>query len=117
MSDEQLDDLLAALAHTARRRMLDLLMASPGMSVKSLSSHFEFSRIATLKHLNVLEEAQLVLSRKEGRTRHLFFNPIPIQLLSDRWTTKYSAFWSERVVDLKSRIERLNDESENHKSA
>ena len=97
--------------------MLDLLMASPGMSVKALSSHFEMSRIAVLKHLKVLQEVELVLSKKEGRVRHLFFNPVPIQLLHDRWTTQYSAFWTERMADIKSRIERRAVETEEHKSA
>ncbi len=97
--------------------MLDLLMSAPGMSVKALASHFDMSRIAVLKHVRVLEEAQLILSRKVGRTRELFFNPIPLQLLHSRWTTKYSAFWSERLVDLKSRVEGRALESEEHKSA
>lgn len=117
MSEDKVDALLAALAHGGRRRMLDLLMASPGMSVKALASHFEMSRIAVLKHLKVLGEVELVLSKKEGRVRHLFFNPVPIQLLHDRWTTQYSAFWTERMADIKSRIERRAVETEEHKSA
>lgn len=112
-----MDALLAALAHSGRRRMLDLLMAQPGLTVKALASHFEFSRIATIKHLKVLEEAGLLLSEREGRERHLFFNPVPIQLLHDRWTTQYSAFWSERVVDIKSRIERRAAEAKDSKGA
>ena len=100
------DAIFFALAHAARRRMLDLLVASPGMSVKAMASHFDMSRIAVMKHLNVLEEAGLLLSKKEGRTRQMFFNPIPIQLIYDRWTTQYGAFWSQRMVDIKSRVER-----------
>ncbi len=105
MKDKQVDLVFAQLAHAGRRRMLDLLMSTPGMSVKALSSHFEMSRIAVMKHLRGLEEAGLVLSKKEGRTRRLFFNAVPIQLIYDRWTTQYSAFWSSRMVDLKSRVE------------
>ena len=97
--------------------MIDLLMATPGMSVKALASHFEMSRIAVMKHLGVLEEAELVLSRKEGRVRHLFFNPVPIQQLHDRWTTQFSAFWSERMVDLKTLVEGRVAASKDHKSA
>jgi DNA-binding transcriptional ArsR family regulator len=100
-----LDLLFSALAHPGRRRMLDLLTESPGMSVKALASHFDMSRVAVLKHVRLLEEAELVLSRKEGRTRHLYFNVVPIQLVYDRWTTRYSAFWSERVADIKTRVE------------
>lgn len=117
MDDEQVDTLLAAMAHSGRRRMLDLVMGSPGMSMKALASHFDTSRIAVLKHVRVLEEAGLVLSKKEGRVRHLFFNPVPIQLLHDRWTTKYSAFWSERLADIKSRIEGRLIDAKDNKSA
>lgn len=109
-AESDTDRVFAALAHPARRRMLDLLVQSPGASVKAVASHFEFSRIAVMKHLATLEAAGLVLSRKEGRTRKLFFNAVPIQQVYDRWTTQYSAFWAERVVDLKGRIEaRVHD--------
>ncbi len=117
MNDDRLDALLAALAHRGRRRMLDLLMAAPGMSVKALASHFEMSRIGVLKHVDLLEAAELVVSRRRGRTRHLYFNPVPIQLLRDRWTTHYSAFFAERVVDVKARVEGRAREAEEHKSA
>ena len=117
MNGKRTDSLLSALAHSGRRRMLDLLMAAPGMSVKALTSHFEISRIAVLKHIRVLEQAELILSKKSGRTRSLFFNPIPIQLIHDRWTTQYSAFWTERMVDIKARVEERVAEQKDHKSA
>ncbi len=117
MNEEALDRLLSAMAHSGRRRMLDLLIAAPGISIKALASHFDMSRVAVLKHVQVLEAAQLVLSRKEGRTRHLFFNAVPIQQIHDRWTDRYSAFWSERMIDLKQRVEGRANEQENHKSA
>ncbi|MEM7166804.1 MAG: helix-turn-helix transcriptional regulator [Planctomycetota bacterium] len=116
MKEQALDQLLAALSHTARRRILDLVMEAPGISVKALTTHFDVSRIQVLKHLDALETVDLILSKKEGRTRHLFFNPIPIQQLHDRWTTKYSAFWSERMVDIKSRVEGRIREQEEKKS-
>ena len=117
MKDGQVDALFAALAHAGRRRMLDLVMGAPGMSVKALASHFDMSRIAVLKHLRTLERVELILSRKRGRTRHLYFNPIPIQLIHDRWTTQYSAFWSERMVDVKSRIESRAAQRQENKGA
>ena len=117
MRDEQVDDLFAALAHAGRRRMLDLVMGAPGMSVKALASHFDMSRIAVLKHIRTLESVELLLSRKRGRTRHLYFNPVPIQLIHDRWTTQYSAFWSERMVDVKSRIESRAAQRQENKRA
>jgi predicted transcriptional regulator len=117
MDEERTDSLLSALAHAGRRRMLDLIKVAPGMSVKALESHFDVSRIMVLKHVRVLEEAELILTKKVGRTRHLFFNPVPIQQLHDRWTTQFSAFWSERMVDLKTRVEKRAADREDHKSA
>ena len=104
--------LFQALAHQARRQMMDLLQEAPGLTVAALASHFDISRIAVMKHLKVLETANLVLSKKSGRERHLFFNPVPIQMVYDRWTNKYSAFWSARLVDLKQRIETQNQGSQ-----
>ena len=97
--------VFAALAHPARRRIIDLLVQLPGCSVKWIASKFEFSRIAAMKHLTVLENAGLVLSEKHGRTRKLFFNPIPIQQIYDRWTTDYGSFWAGRMADIQTRVE------------
>ena len=110
------DLVFAALAHPARRRMLDLLVAAPGASVKAIASHFDISRIAVMKHLANLEAANLVLSEKHGRTRKLYFNSIPIQEIYDRWTTQYGAFWSERMTDLQARVEARAD-ARNKKNA
>lgn len=85
--------------------MLDLLVQCPGASVKAIASHFDFSRIAVMKHLAALEGAQLVISEKEGRVRRLYFNPVPIQQIYDRWTTQYSGFWAERMVDIQATVE------------
>jgi predicted transcriptional regulator len=112
MSATDSDQLFQALAHQARRQMMDLLQEAPGLTVAALASHFDISRIAVMKHLKVLETANLVLSKKSGRERHLFFNPVPIQMVYDRWTNKYSAFWSARLVDLKQRIETQNQGSQ-----
>ena len=81
------------------------MVLAPGCSVKAIASHFDISRIAVMKHLGTLESANLVLSEKEGRTRRLYFNPIPIQEIYDRWTTQYSSFWAERMSDLQARVE------------
>ena len=63
------------------------------------------SRIGVMKHLSILVEAKLVLSRKKGRVRQLFFNAAPIQLIYDRWTDEYGAFWTTQAVDLKYKVE------------
>lgn len=100
-----LDHVFAALAHPVRRRILDVLKASPGCSVADVCAHFEMSRIGVMKHLKVLERADLVLSEKHGRTRELHFNVVPIRMIHDRWTTELSALWARRLTDLKYRVE------------
>lgn len=89
--------------------MLDLLVAAPGTNVKAIASHFEVSRIMVMKHLTTLEEAGLVLSEREGRTRRLYFNPVPIQQIYDRWTDQYSAFWASHLTDIQARVEARAD--------
>lgn len=85
--------------------MLDLLQAQPGMTIAALAAHFDMSSVGVLKHVRVLEAASLVLSHKQGRERLLYVNLIPIQLIYDRWTDVYGAFWAGRLSDLKDRIE------------
>ena len=105
MTPESMTPVFSALANPARRLILDLVKNAPGCSVQELTSHFEMSRIGVMKHLEVLERADLIVSRKRGRTRHLYFNVVPIQLIYDRWTTEYSALWASRMLDLKYRVE------------
>lgn len=100
-----MDAVFQALASASRRKLLDLVKSMPGCSVNDVTKYFDFSRIAVLKHLAVLEAAGLILSRKTGRTRELFFNAVPIQMIYDRWTTEYSAFWASHVTDLKFAVE------------
>ena len=101
LTDTDMDAVFQALAHEGRRRMLDLVKASPGIAVGSLAGEFDVSRIAVMKHLRVLEEAGLIISEKDGRTRRLYFNAVPIQMIHDRWTTEYSAYWSGSLAQLK----------------
>ena len=101
----EIDAVFAAFAHPVRRRILDLLQTSPGMTVKAVSSHFDISRIAVMKHITTLENANLVLSEPHGRERRLFFNVVPIQMIYDRWTTEYSAIWAKKMTQIKYKIE------------
>ncbi len=98
-------EVFDALGHPVRRRILDLLRHEPGLAVGALAEHFTIGRIAVMHHLRQLEEAGLVLSLKEGRVRQLFHNPVPIQLIHDRWTTEYAGFWASRMVDLRTAVE------------
>ena len=104
-----MDAVFKALASPVRRRILDVLKRSPGSNVNAVCAHFDISRIAVMKHLGVLEEADLVLSEKDGRERKLHFNVVPIQQIYDRWTTEYSALWARRLTALKYRVENPGD--------
>lgn len=105
MKPDAMDAVFAALAHPARRRMLDILVGMPGCSVNDVAKYvvtgFPMSRIGVMKHLRVLEEAGLVISQKHGRVRELYFNAAPIQLVHDRWMSQYSRFWAAHVSDIK----------------
>jgi len=103
--DAAADSVFSALAHPVRRHILDLLVLHPGLTVKAVASNFDISRIAVMKHLATLEATNLILSEKRGRERRIYFNPIPIQQIYDRWTDQYSAFWASRIVDIKDRVE------------
>lgn len=94
-----------ALAHPIRRRVIDYLFEHPGSTVGVVAAQFDCSRIAVMKHLRVLEDARLVLSKKQGRERLLHFNPVPLHEIADHWRTRYASVWSTRLLDLKSRIE------------
>jgi predicted transcriptional regulator len=109
-TDLDQDDVFHALANATRRRILDILRERPGANVNEVCGFFDTSRIAVMKHLRVLEEAGLVISRREGRSRRLFFNAVPIQMIYDRWTTEYGALWARRLTDLKYRVEMGSDE-------
>lgn len=114
MDEDTMDGVFAALANRRRRRMLDVVKAKPGSIVAEVCEHFpELSRIAVMKHLKVLEEAELLLSEREGRQRHLYFNAVPIQMVYDRWSSELSALWAPRLTRLKAQVEtQLEGEEE-----
>ncbi len=101
-SDDQ-DALFFALSSPLRRRILDLLKREPGSNVNRIAEFFEneVGRFAVMKHLTVLESGGLVISQKQGRDRLLWFDPTPIQLMHERWTTEYSAYWAAQLTQLK----------------
>ena len=103
--DRDMDAVLQALGNESRRRMLDIVKGEPGIGVGLLAARFDVSRIAVMKHLAVLEKANLVISEKDGRTRRLYFNAAPIQMIHDRWTTEYSAYWAGQLTQIKYRAE------------
>jgi DNA-binding transcriptional ArsR family regulator len=111
MESDEMDAVFRALASESRRRILDIVKDRPGCSVNHVAGFFDESRINVMKHLRVLEEARLIHSEKQGRTRRLYFNCVPIQMIHERWTTEYSAMWAGRLTRVKYRVEtdRRND--------
>jgi predicted transcriptional regulator len=101
LKSHDMDAVFQALAHESRRRMLDIVKEEPGIGVGALAGEFDVSRIAVMKHLAVLEEANLIISQKDGRTRKLYFNAAPIQMIHDRWTSEYSAYWAGHMTRIK----------------
>jgi predicted transcriptional regulator len=106
MKPDEMDAVFAALASQPRRRVLDILKKEPGCNVNRVCEFFdEMGRVAVLKHVDVLEAANLVISEKAGRERLLYFNPVPIHMIYDRWTTEYSAYWAGQLARMRYRLE------------
>jgi len=100
------DDLVfKALADPTRRFLLDLLFARDGRTLTELVSELEMTRFGVMKHLRVLEDAGLVVTRKAGREKLHFLNPVPIRLIHDRWIDKYTARQVSALIALKNALE------------
>jgi DNA-binding transcriptional ArsR family regulator len=100
------DRVFKALADPTRRLLLDRLFERDGRTLTELESQLEMTRFGVMKHLRVLEEAGLVVTRRSGREKLHFLNPVPIQLIHDRWIDKYTAGPAAALAHLKRRLER-----------
>ncbi|UJW31478.1 metalloregulator ArsR/SmtB family transcription factor [Saccharothrix sp. AJ9571] len=103
MTDD--DRVFKALADPTRRFLLDLLFARDGRTLTELESELEMSRFGVMKHLKVLEEANLVLTRRSGREKLHFLNAVPIRLIHNRWIDKYTEQRISALTDLKAELE------------
>ncbi len=99
------DRVFRALADPTRRFLLDRLFERDGRTLTELESELEMTRFGAMKHLKVLEEAGLVVSRKQGREKLHFLNAVPIRLIHDRWIDKYTERQVKALADLKSELE------------
>jgi len=99
------DEIFKALADPTRRSLLDELFREDGQTLSALESRFSMTRFGVMKHLNQLEEAGLVVTRRRGREKLHFLNPVPIRLVHDRWVSKYAEPWAAGLSDLKHRLE------------
>ena len=100
-----MDSVFRALADPTRRRLLDELFAEDGQTLKALEERLPMTRFGVMKHLRVLEEAGLVVTRRSGREKLHFLNPVPIRLIHDRWIDKYTERHVAALVDLKKELE------------
>ena len=103
MSDD--DRVFKALADPTRRLLLDLLFVRDGRTLTELESAVEMTRYGVMKHLRVLEEAGLVVTRRSGREKLHFLDPVPIRAIHDRWIDKYTERHVAALIDLKHELE------------
>ena len=99
------DQVFKALADPTRRHLLDRLFERDGRTLTELESELEMSRFGVMKHLRLLEDAGLVVTRKSGREKLHFLNPVPIRLIHDRWIDKYTERHVSALAALKTELE------------
>jgi uncharacterized protein YndB with AHSA1/START domain/DNA-binding transcriptional ArsR family regulator len=99
------DDVFKALADPTRRSLLDELFEADGQTLSALEARLPMTRFGVMKHLRVLEEAGLVVTKRRGREKLHFLNPVPIRLVHDRWVSKYAEPWAAGLTGLKRRLE------------
>jgi uncharacterized protein YndB with AHSA1/START domain/DNA-binding transcriptional ArsR family regulator len=100
-----MDAVFRALADPTRRGLLDELYREDGQTLTALEARLPMTRFGVMKHLKVLEEAGLVVTRRRGREKLHFLNPVPIRLVHDRWVSKYAEPWAATLSGLKHRLE------------
>ena len=100
-----MDEVFKALADPTRRSLLDELFREDGQTLTALEARCDMTRFGVMKHLKQLEEAGLVVTKRRGREKLHFLNPVPIRLVHDRWVSKYAEPWAAGLSDLKTRLE------------
>jgi DNA-binding transcriptional ArsR family regulator len=99
------DAVFKALADPTRRELLDALFVRDGQTLTALEERVPMTRFGVMKHLKVLEEAGLVVTRRRGREKVHYLNPVPIRLVHDRWVSKYAEPWATGLIELKNQLE------------
>ena len=100
-----MDAVFRALADPTRRSLLDELFKQDGQTLTALGRRLTMTRFGVMKHLRVLEEAGLVITKRRGREKLHFLNRVPIRLIHDRWIDKYTEPWAAMLSGLKKNIE------------
>ena len=104
-----MDEVFKALAAPARRKLLDELFRKDGQTLSQLERRLPMTRFGVMKHLAVLEEANLVVTRRRGREKLHFLNPVPIRQVYERWVTKYTEPWAATLTGIKRELEEEDD--------
>jgi DNA-binding transcriptional ArsR family regulator len=107
-----MDEVFKALADPTRRELLDRLFEQDGQTLSALEERAPMTRFGVMKHLKVLEQAGLVTTRRRGREKLHFLNPVPIRLIHDRWVSKYAEPWASALSELKQDIENSENEED-----
>jgi DNA-binding transcriptional ArsR family regulator len=107
-----MDEVFKALADPTRRELLDRLFEEDGQTLTALEEQLPMSRFGVMKHLKVLEGAGLVTTRRRGREKLHFLNPVPIRLIHDRWVGKYAQPWASALSELKQDLENSENEED-----
>lgn len=102
---DQDDAVFKALADPNRRTLLDALFQRSGQSLIELSGLLDMTRYGVMKHLQVLEDAGLITSEKVGREKHHYLNPVPVQMVYERWVSRYTGTWAQTLTGLKEIME------------
>jgi len=100
-----MDLVFRALADPTRRKLLDKLFKRDGQTLGELEQRLAMTRFGVMKHLRVLEDARLVVTKRRGREKLHFLNPVPIRLIHDRWIDKYTERQVSALADLKHALE------------
>ena len=100
-----MDDVFKAMADPTRRELLDRLFREDGQTLSALEEGLPMTRFGVMKHLRLLEEANLVVTRRRGREKLHFLNPVPIRQIYERWVSKYAEPWVSGLTGLKNELE------------
>src|SRR6195256_1414170 len=100
-----MDAVFRALADPTRRSLLDALFIKDGQSLRTLEEGLSMTRFGVMKHLKLLEDAGLVVTKRHGREKLHYLNPVPIRLVHDRWVSKFAEPWAAGLSSLKTRLE------------
>jgi DNA-binding transcriptional ArsR family regulator len=104
-----MDEVFKALGDPTRRKLLDRLREEDGQTLAALERGLPMTRFGVMKHLRVLEDAHLVVTRRRGREKLHFLNPVPIRQVYERWVTKYTEPWAATLTGIKRELEEEDD--------